>query len=185
MFVNPKVTIGQWKLGCLITFKARHKVKKVLLTESKWNENITETALEATIRNNKVSLKPKAQRNGLFLNCTAVSFNKGNAYILFCIFTRNYVTENLIKLKQDEQMMIREKHMPEEITGPLTPTTELTSWPTHGAHPFHGKSPHKRGAGALEVILSFPNTKAPHVLQLHGCMVFGGIGYLSSIHLPC
>lgn len=185
MFVNPNVTIGLWKLGCLITFKARHKVKKVLLQEPKWKENITETALEATIRNNKVSLKPKAQRNGLFLNCTAVSFNKGNAYILFCIFTRNYVTENLIKLKQDEQMMIREKHMPEEITGPLTPTTELTSWPTRGAHPFHWKSPHKWGTGALEVILSFPNTKAPHVLQLHGCMVFGGIGYLSSIHLPC
>lgn len=104
-----------------------------------------------------------------------MSFNKGNAYILFCIFTRNQVTENLIKLKQDEQMMIREKHVPEEITGPLTTTTVLTSWPTHGAHPFHRKSLHKQGTGALEAILSFPNTKAPHVLQLHGCMVFGGI----------
>lgn len=89
MFVNPKVTIGLWKLGCLITFKARHKVKKVLLTESKWKENITGTAQEATIRNNKVSLKPTAQRNGLFRNCAAVSCNKGNAYILFCIFTRH------------------------------------------------------------------------------------------------
>lgn len=72
-------------------------------------------------------------------------------------------------------MMVREEHMPEEITGPLTPTTVLTSWPTRGAHRFHGKSPHKQGTGALEVILSFPNTKAPHVLQLHDCMVFGGI----------
>lgn len=147
----------------------------MLLTESKWKENIPETAQEATVRNNKVNLKPKAQRNGLFRDCTAVSFNKGNAYILFCIFTRNQVTENLIKLKQDEQMMIWEKHMPDEITGPLTPTTVLTSWPTRGAHPFHRKSPRKQGTGALAVMLSFPNTKAPHVLQLHGCIVCGGI----------
>lgn len=65
--------------------------------------------------------------------------------------------------------------MPDEITGPLTPTTALMSWPIHGAHPFHRKSTRKQGTGALAVILSFPNTKAPHVLQLHGCMVYGGI----------
>lgn len=178
MFVNPKVTIGLWKLGCLITFKARHKVKKVLLTESKRKEKIPEMAQEAAIRNNKVNLKPKAQRNGLFHDCTAVSFNKGNAYILFCIFTRNQVTENLIKLKQDEQMMIREKHMPDEITGPLTPTTVLTSWPTRGAHPFHRKSPRRQGTGARAVILSCS-------LASWLCGVWGNKAICPAYNLPC
>lgn len=100
MFVNAKVTVGLcvliWKLGCLITFKTRHKAKEVLLTDFKWKENIPESTQEATIRNNKVSFKPKGPKNGLFHNCTAVNFNKENAYILLFIFMMSKVKQKTL-----------------------------------------------------------------------------------------
>lgn len=98
--MNYKLTTGLliWKLGCLISLKARHKENKVLLTESKWEENLTENAQEATISNNKECFKLKGPVDRLLNNCTAVSPNKENAYILCFIFMTNKVTRNLIKL---------------------------------------------------------------------------------------
>lgn len=110
MAVNSRLTTGLhiliWKPECLINFKARHNEKKVLLTKSKWKENLPESAQEATVRNNKGSFKLKKMGGWLCNNCRAVSFNKENAYILFLAFMMKEVTQNLIKLKQVRQIMI-------------------------------------------------------------------------------
>lgn len=58
----------------MIRLKARHKENKVLLTESKWKENLTENAQEATISNNKECLRLKGPVDRLLNNCTAVEF---------------------------------------------------------------------------------------------------------------
>lgn len=72
--VNAKLTTGLclliWKLRCLISFKARHKENKVPLKESKWKENITENAREATVSNNKECFKLKGLVDRLVNNCT-------------------------------------------------------------------------------------------------------------------